>query len=136
MAPEEREALAREIAGSLKNWKDPQNDALVVTQPLIREEVYTGPHVDAAPDILVGYARGYRASWATGTGKVPAVLLEDNDREWSGDHCMDASIVPGVLLVNRTLKSDEASLRDLSGTILRYFGIAPPESMRKLRDSS
>ena len=130
VAPEQRAALAREIAIRLGNWKDPQNDAFVVTQPLVREDIYTGPHVDTAPDILVGYARGYRASWATGTGKVPAELLEDNDREWSGDHCMDSRTVPGVLLVNRPLQPGEASLRDLSGTILRYFGVEPPAVMR------
>ena len=130
VAPQEREALAREIVAKLKTWKDPESGEFVVTQPLIREDVYSGLHLDDAPDIIVGYARGYRASWATGTGKVPAVLLEDNNHEWSGDHCMDSRTVPGVLLSNRQLIADKASLRDMSGTILRYFGVEPPPAMR------
>lgn len=76
----------------------------MVTQPLLREDVYHGNRVSEAPDVLVGYARGYRASWATSTGKVAAQLLEPNLAAWSGDHCMDARAVPGVLLVNRPLK--------------------------------
>lgn len=128
--PNEREALAREIAAKLMNWKDPETGESVVTQPLVREDAYSGPHLGEAPDLIVGYARGYRASWATGTGKVPVSLLEDNDREWSGDHCMDSRTVPGVLLSNRELNKEKGSLRDLSGTILRYFDIEPPIAMR------
>ncbi|MFQ5513634.1 MAG: alkaline phosphatase family protein [Myxococcota bacterium] len=128
--PEEREALAREIAERLRRWKDPENGELVVTQPALREEVYHGEHVSEAPDILVGYARGYRASWATTSGKIPARLLEDNLREWSGDHCMDSRTVPGILLSNRALHVAEADLKDLPVTILTTFGVEVPESMK------
>ena len=86
-------------------------------------------HVEDAPDILVGYARGYRASWATTRGEVPEPLLEDNNEEWSGDHAMDAAAVPGVLLVNRSLRQTSADLRDLPVTILAHFGIAAPDGL-------
>jgi predicted AlkP superfamily phosphohydrolase/phosphomutase len=129
VAPAEREALAREIAARLETWTDPETGEAVVTQPLVREDVYHGPHVAAAPDIIVGYARGYRASWATSTGKIPATLIEDNDKEWSGDHCMDARAVPGVLLSNRPLKAEDANLRDMPVSILHHFGIKAPPQM-------
>jgi predicted AlkP superfamily phosphohydrolase/phosphomutase len=128
VAPEKRESLAREIAQKLGEWKDPENDQLVVTQPAVREDVYHGKHVEDAPDLIVGYARGYRASWDTSTGKVPADLLVDNEEEWSGDHCMDSRAVPGVLLANRPLKPG-ASLLDLPVTILKQFGIEKPPQM-------
>jgi predicted AlkP superfamily phosphohydrolase/phosphomutase len=127
--PSERAALAREIADKLLLWKDPKNGKPVVTQPALREEVYHGPYVDEAPDIVVGYAWGYRSSWATTSGKIPAELLEDNDREWSGDHCMDSRTVPGVLLSNRPLKAESADLKDLPVTILAEFGVDPPSHM-------
>ena len=129
VAPGEREALAREIAGRLADWRDPQNGESVVTQPVVREDVYHGAHVAEAPDVIVGYARGYRASWDTTTGKIPAALLEDNDREWSGDHCMDSRAVPGVLLANRPLKPGSGDLKDLPVTILDFFGITRPAQM-------
>ena len=125
----EREALAREIAEALEAWIDPETGGQVVTQARVREDVYQGPHVEQAPDIIVGYARGYRASWATSTGKIPATLLEDNDKEWSGDHCMDSRTVPGILLSNTALNAGDADLRDMPVSILNYFGIESPSQM-------
>jgi len=130
VAPEERAALAREIAAGLETWTDPERDAArVVTRAALREDVYHGPLVERAPDILVGYASGYRASWATTSARVPELLLEDNDREWSGDHCMDPQAVPGVLLSSRPLRAREADLRDLTVSILSDFGLTAPAHM-------
>ena len=129
VAPEQREALARDIAAELNAWRDPESGERVVTQGVVREDVYHGAHLDDAPDIVVGYARGYRASWATTRGRVPERLIEDNDREWSGDHCMDSRAVPGVLLSSHALSAGEADLRDLTVTILEYFGVDAPGAM-------
>ena len=129
VAPAERAALAREIAGKLLAWRDLPGNQPVVTQAVLREDVYHGPHVEAAPDVVVGYAWGYRASWATSTGKVAATLLEDNDEAWSGDHCMDSRTVPGVLVANRPVL-DGGDLADLPVTILGYFGVDAPDVMQ------
>jgi predicted AlkP superfamily phosphohydrolase/phosphomutase len=131
VAPEERAALAREIAAALEDWTDPERGgAHVVSRAALREDVYHGPLVERAPDVLVGYASGYRASWDTTSAKVPEPLLADNDREWSGDHCMDARAVPGVLLSSRPLRAREANLRDLTVSILADFGLAAPPHMQ------
>ena len=131
VAPGERAALAREIADKLATWTDGPDGPRVVTQPLLREEAYHGPHVEEAPDILVGYARGYRSSWATSTGEVPEGLIIDNDAEWSGDHCMDSRVVPGILLSNRPLRTGQpADLKDMPVSILARFGVAAPEQMK------
>ena len=37
---------------------------------------------------MIGYNAGYRASWQTSLGGVPATLIEDNRQLWSGDHCV------------------------------------------------
>ena len=128
--PRERADLAREIASKLEHWIDPATNRAVVTQAVLREEVYHGPHLAQAPDIVVGYARGYRASWATTTGKIPAGLIEVNDREWSGDHCMDSRAVPGVLISSRPIAERKANLLDLTVSILATFGVEAPERMQ------
>lgn len=125
-----RAALAREIAQALETWVDPENRQRVVSSAALREDIYHGPHLKEAPDIVVGYARGYRASWATTSGRVPQALIEDNDEEWSGDHCIDPREVPGVLLVNRPIKNETPDLMDLTATILSYFQVKPSASMR------
>jgi predicted AlkP superfamily phosphohydrolase/phosphomutase len=126
--PSERADLAREIADRLAQWRD--GEQRVVSQPLLREEIYSGPHVEQAPDVLVGYARGYRASWSTTRGEVAEALLEDNAHEWSGDHCMDSRVVPGVLLSNLPLLRRDGQLRDLTVSVLSYFGVQAPPAMR------
>jgi predicted AlkP superfamily phosphohydrolase/phosphomutase len=128
--PAAREALAREIAQALNSWTDPNTKERVITQAVVREDVYHGPHVSFAPDIIVGYARGYRASWATTTGKVPNRLIEDNLQEWSGDHCMDSRSVPGVLVSSHPISAAPADLRDLTVTILDFFGVQVPPQMK------
>jgi predicted AlkP superfamily phosphohydrolase/phosphomutase len=126
--PAERAALAREIAARLTQWRDPADGQPVVTQAVLREDVYHGAHLAQAPDVIVGYARGYRSSWATSTGQVAATLLEDNADAWSGDHCMDSRAVPGVLLSSLPL-AGPGGLQDVPVTILRYFDVAVPGHM-------
>jgi predicted AlkP superfamily phosphohydrolase/phosphomutase len=125
----ERAHIAREIVEKLEAWRDEESGDTIISDAMLREEIYHGPHVTAAPDIVVGYARGYRASWATTTGEVPEELLEDNINEWSGDHCMDARAVPGVILSNRALNDGRFNLRDLTVTVLENFGVRPPDAM-------
>jgi predicted AlkP superfamily phosphohydrolase/phosphomutase len=129
VSPADREALAREIAARLGDWVDESTGDPIVTQPLVREDAYSGPELDAAPDVVVGYGPGYRASWSTTSGKIPAVLLEPNDDEWSGDHCIDSREVPGILLASQPLLQRQADLRDLTASIINYFDIKLPEQI-------
>ena len=50
-----------------------------------------------APDLFVGYVRGYRNSWDCATGACPAEVFSDNTKSWSGDHCIAPREVPGVI---------------------------------------
>lgn len=129
VSPKQRAALAAKLAQELGAWVDEENGQKVVTQVTLREQAYHGPFVDAAPDIIVGYAPGYRASWDTTTGKVPLKLIEPNIDEWTGDHCIDSRAVPGVLLSNRPLRARSGGLADLTVSVLGYFGVAPAAGM-------
>jgi len=92
-------------------------------------EVYSGAYVQDAPDLLLGYNRGWRAGWSTVLGGFSTQVLEDNREAWSGDHCMDFTQVPGVLLSNHKVKLAAPALTDIAPTILREFGISPPKEM-------
>jgi predicted AlkP superfamily phosphohydrolase/phosphomutase len=130
VAASDRLELAKEIATGLNDWVDEETGRHVVTQAIIREEAYRGPHLREAPDIIVGYGNGYRASWATTEGRTGDVLIEDNLEEWSGDHCVDPSLVPGVIMSNLGLTTDDARLVDLTVGILDYFGVEKQPAMR------
>ncbi|HUI26230.1 MAG TPA: alkaline phosphatase family protein [Candidatus Kryptonia bacterium] len=124
-----RESLLSDLTARLLAWRDPQNHSPIVSRVYRREEVYSSKYRDLAPDLIVGYARGYRVSNESALGEVPAVLIEDNRKKWSGDHCMAADQVPGVLLSNRRGAAGGASLQDIAPTVLSEFGIPAPQEM-------
>jgi predicted AlkP superfamily phosphohydrolase/phosphomutase len=126
---EEREALMTELEDELLAIRDPVTGRPVVKTVYRREDVYHGPYVEAAPDLIVGYHRDYRASWATTLGDLTDEALADNDSAWSGDHCIAADEVPGVLFSNRPILRDEPSLLDLAPTVLDLFAVPAPEAM-------
>jgi hypothetical protein len=108
-----------EICSQLLGWRDPVNGRAVV-------EVLAPVHASVAnqsvaPDLIVGYARGYRASWQTGLGETPEVELEDNNDAWIADHCINAADVPGVLFTSWKSGLRDPSLRDLSSVVLGLF---------------
>ena len=93
-----------------------------------REELH-GPHVEDGPDIVVGYSRGYRATWDTFRGEFPREIFIDNVEVWSGDHQNDYRLVPGVLLTNRRIALAEPALYDVTVAVLDEFGVAPLPEM-------
>ena len=66
--------------------------------------LYNGPYLENAPDLIIGYNAGYRVSWDGATGVVAGPVFEDNTKAWSGDHCVDPRLVPGVFFCNRPIE--------------------------------
>jgi predicted AlkP superfamily phosphohydrolase/phosphomutase len=100
--------------------RDPSNGRAVV-------ETATAIHAApenrrVAPDLVVGYSPGYRASWQTGLGEVPETVFEDNTDAWIADHCINAADVPGVLFTSPGIVAPNPSLKSLSRVILGLFG--------------
>ena len=122
-------ALVKELKEKLLSVKDLQSGLPVITRVDVASEVYQGPYSHSGPDLLVGYNRGYRAGWKTILGAFTSEVLEDNMNPWSGDHCMDYTLVPGVLLSNREIKVETPALTDIAPTILAEFGIAKSKDM-------
>jgi predicted AlkP superfamily phosphohydrolase/phosphomutase len=125
---EEREALLQELTTRLQAVTD------VDGKPVIRgvyrsDQIYKGSATALAPDLIIGYYRGYRASWATCLGELTPDVLLDNDSAWSADHCADALEVPGVLFTNKAPNAKSPSLVDLAPTILAEFGLRAPDTM-------
>ncbi len=126
---DEADRLADELIQQLQAIRDPESGAQVIDQVVRANKDYSGPYVDDAPDLIVGYRPNYRASWDTVLGGFPRQHLLDNLDPWSGDHCVAPSFVPGVLLSNHTLTADNPRLEDLAPTILDRFGAVSPKEM-------
>ncbi len=125
---EEQEKLTRQLIARLQSVKD-LNGQQVIRKVYRSSEIYTGSATALAPDLIIGYARGFRASWETCLGELTPDVLLDNTSAWSADHCSDALEVPGVLFSNKPFQSAEPSLIDMAPSILHEFGMATPDTM-------
>ena len=126
---EEAEALKAELVGKLTGLMDEEKNELGISEAFDTYKLYAGPYIGNAPDILLGYNRGYRVSWDCATGVVSGPVFDDNTKAWSGDHCIDPRLVPGVLFCNRPIDRDDPALIDIAPTALQQFGVKPPVYM-------
>jgi predicted AlkP superfamily phosphohydrolase/phosphomutase len=116
-----------EIREKLVALVDPSNGERVVDNVYDSERIYHGPLTGSAPDLIVGFAEGYRVSWQTALGAVPPGTLVVNDQKWSGDHCsVDAATTSGFLATNLKVTKAEPSIVDVAPTVLQIFGLPVP----------
>ena len=127
--PAEANALRDELAEKLTGLRDEERDELAISRAFNAHKTYRGPFTSEAPDLIIGYNRGYRASWEAAVGQPTDQVFHDNTRAWSGDHCIDPKLVPGVLFCNRKIDSPHPRLMDLGATSLELFGIEVPSHM-------
>ena len=126
----EYEAVRKEIAERLTTLRDGETGEPVVRRIYTGSELYHGPYANEAPDLVVGFEKGYRVSWQTSLGGIPPDVLEPNERRWSADHCsVDPGQVPGVLFSSRSIGSGEAAIVDVAPSVLRRLGLPTPPEM-------
>jgi predicted AlkP superfamily phosphohydrolase/phosphomutase len=134
VSQEERETLIREIEEKLLALRDSGSGAPVV-KAVYRQGHYSGASAATGPDMVIGYADGFRCGSDSAVGAVPRVVLEDNTGQWSGDHCMDPSVVPGILFTSRPLALPASRLSELGAAIVAEFQAVgertPAESSRR-----
>ncbi len=125
----EYETVKRELIEKLTRLRDEETGEVAIQEVFDRGFLYTGPYTENAPDLIVGYNTGYRASWDAVVGKVNGRVFEDNRKSWSGDHCIDARLVPGVLFCNRPITRENPHIMDIAPTALHLFGLDVPPYM-------
>jgi predicted AlkP superfamily phosphohydrolase/phosphomutase len=126
---DEADALKAAIIKGLTGLADPERGQVAIRSVVNREDIYSGPYVDEAPDLLVNFSPGYRVSWGTPLGGAPEGLFEDNTKKWGGDHMIDPGLAPGILFMNRPFRGENASLADLAPTILEALGVPKGPAM-------
>ncbi len=126
---EATQKLKAEIIEKMTGLKDPKTGETAVVRVHDKEVAYQGPYRDTAPDLVIGYNRGYRVGWDTAIGKVTGSVFHDNTKAWSGDHCIEPSLIPGVMFCSHKVLSESPRLMDLGPTALELFGVEVPENM-------
>jgi predicted AlkP superfamily phosphohydrolase/phosphomutase len=128
--PQAIEELLEEIKTGLLGWRT-EDGRQVISRVLLKHEAFTGPYTRLGPDLVIGYAPGFRASSETGLGKSASVAIEANRDHWAADHCIDSTKVPAAIFANRDIKSMPGlSFRDVPflalGKHLDQSYIKPP----------
>jgi len=128
--PADKQALMDEVSAKLKAFRDPDNGDQVVAEVYQTGKVFSGPMLAWGPDMVLGYARGYRSGGESAMGCFPEKVVDDNLRAWNADHMAAPHLVPGVLFANRRVGVDDPTLLDIAPSILSRFGLTPPGPMR------
>ncbi len=127
--PRDADALRIELCEKLTGLRDDAKDELAVSRALDSHEIYKGPYANESPDIIMGYNKGYRVSWEAAIGEITDQVFHDNTKAWSGDHCIDPELIPGVMFCSHAVKSENPRLMDLGPTVLNMFGLDVPKHM-------
>jgi predicted AlkP superfamily phosphohydrolase/phosphomutase len=123
-------ALIAELMKKLEALVDPATGQRCIRKVRSAIASADGPYRYDAPDLLIGYEGGYRNSWECATGAVTPEVFSDNTKSWSGDHCVDPEIVPGVFFCNRAINVERPHIADISVSVMRLFGQTPGRHMQ------
>jgi predicted AlkP superfamily phosphohydrolase/phosphomutase len=125
----DKDNLVHEISRKLEGLTDPVTGERVVLRAFISKDTYRGKNLETAPDIVLGFGRGYRISWQSPLGGFPREIVEDNTQRWSGDHMSAPDILPGIAFTNRKFTAGAPALEDLTASVLGVFGVEKPADM-------
>ncbi len=123
----EFQQLKQQISDGLMQVMD--GNTKIMNRMIDVQQTMIGPYNGEGPDLIPGFAEGYRVSWDCAKGTVTRELFEDNTKSWSGDHCMDPDIVPGILYTNMPVSDESPRLMDIGPTVLHLFGVDVPPHM-------
>lgn len=127
---DETREVKKAIVAGLQGLRDEATGDVAINDVFDVDDVHSGgPYGHAGIDLIVGYNRGYRASWQGAVGQVMGSVFWDNTKSWSGDHCVDPRLVPGVIFSNCPVTADDPGIMDLAPTILTLFGVDVPAYM-------
>ncbi len=120
----EQGAVIADLRHRLLELRDPASG-----KPVVADVTQLHSASRFAPDLIVGYEPGYRASWETALGGIPIGVIRENTDAWLADHCISAAAVPGVLIGTRTPHVSNPKIKDVTVTVLHEFGLQPDAAM-------
>lgn len=130
--PSEADRLLDEISSGLLEIQDPATGERVFAAVHRKEEVFSGPSLDLAPDLICdSWSAGYRVAPARdpyGDIVIPPEPLAGVDAAWSADHRPHGIFVgAGPRIASGSLP--EMSLMDVCPTSLALLGQPVPDGL-------
>jgi len=124
----ERDELLRSILEDFSRLSDPDTSERLRVDAYTAEELYIGPHVDEAPDIVF-IVDGGRCEFDAKVGD--GILFEDGAplTGWTGTHTMNGVFIARGPGIRREQRVEGVRIIDVAPTVLGLLGIAPPSDM-------
>ncbi|MBA2565415.1 MAG: alkaline phosphatase family protein [Gemmatimonadetes bacterium] len=129
------EEVRNEVERALRKLVNPRTGGALVDRVIRREEVYAGPYVDAAPDLLV-VMDDFRYIAFPLFASEAAVITSNIRQNVSGSHRMEGILAVRGPQVARGRTVTGARLVDVAPTVLHLMGLPVPDDMdgRVLRE--
>jgi predicted AlkP superfamily phosphohydrolase/phosphomutase len=126
----ESDGLLKEIRQGLLQFRDPDTGEPVIQNVYLGADIFHGARMGRAPDLQLDFRDGYRTSWQTSLGAIPAGIVVANMKKWSGDHCAsDPSDTPGIFLSNRRVSAPAPDILDIAPTVLALLSVGEPSPL-------
>jgi predicted AlkP superfamily phosphohydrolase/phosphomutase len=138
----EYEQLRQDLIDDLMDLSDPESGQPIVEQVYRREDLYQGPFLNQAPDLVIKW-RDY-AYWGRGRYDSQSPIFETGgqfdftDQPLTGSHRLEGMLIAQGASIRSGAKLEGTCLLDLAPTILNLLGIDLSDSLdgRILRDIS
>ncbi len=136
---EDADSLIKRLVRELSSWVDPESGVPVVKKVHRREDLYRGPEIGSAPDIILELNQPDGYSYALGRSTSPSAarswrkLRKDEYLGFKGG-TMNGSHRPFGTLVMKTdggtlVTPERPALADIAPTVLDLFGFPKPDWM-------
>lgn len=123
----EYEEMRNHIINRLYAIKDPEaGGKRVIQKAFKREELYKGPYVEEAPDILFLMDETGYSSWSDLDSEATLLC---NDRDFFGPHHLEGMLITKGKDLTEGVELKDARIIDLAPTILYLLGLPVPDDM-------
>jgi predicted AlkP superfamily phosphohydrolase/phosphomutase len=131
--PEEYRPLMAKIRDELLEMSDPETGARIVNTVYLRDEIYDGPALTSAPDLIVGLDDLGCLFQSSISGRDKAVTrLSPSQLQksvFSGNHRQDGVLIGYGPDIRAGIEIKGARIYDIAPTILHAFGLSIPKDM-------
>jgi predicted AlkP superfamily phosphohydrolase/phosphomutase len=127
VAPEDYDRVCEDVRARLLAIVDPKTGRRVVRAVHRREEIYAGPYVDNAPDLLVETTDPY--CLIEGMGPAAIVPSGQNDGERTGNHLREGIFLVAGAAARRGVALPTLDICDVAPTLLYLLDLPVQEDM-------
>jgi len=121
------EELKDQIKNEIMKLSDPETGELIVERVYYSEEVYSGPHLKEAPDLIVIMKDMLYTNIIETHGEIPRSIFVKPER--SGTHRPYGILIASGTGIKENKGIKNASIMDLTPTILYMMGLPIPSDM-------